>query len=75
MAELTVRGDIPKHRVSVSAGYTKNMGDFESLRVDVGLEIDGKPGETPEQTYLRAAEWVEKKLVDKVDEVTKELES
>lgn len=60
-----------QHRVKVNVGYTRNMGNFESLRVDIGLEVEanGNPAETFERTYS----FCEKALVKKVDEVEKEI--
>ena len=63
----------PRHSVKVSMGYTVNAGNFESLRIDVGLEIEGKPGENPEQTYNRASKWVEEKVSDSVQQAKADL--
>lgn len=65
--------EVPRHKVSFSLGYTVNAGNFESLRIDVGLEIEGKPGETPEQTYQRVSDWVSKKLEDQVTQAKEDL--
>ncbi len=59
------------HRVKVSVGYTRNMGGFESLRVDVGLEVDGVGN--PNATFEKAYNWAEEKLLEKVEEVEKQL--
>lgn len=59
------------HRVKVSVGYTRNMGNFESLRVDVGLELDGAGNPNP--TFEKAYAWAEAKLLEKVSEVENEL--
>ena len=61
------------HRVGVSLGYTRNMGNFESLRVDINLESDGFGH--PDVTFDKVYAWVEQKLVEKVAEVEKELKS
>jgi hypothetical protein len=63
--------ETPAHRVKVSVGYTRNMGNFESLRVDVGLELEGKGNPNP--TFEKAYNWAEGKLLEKVDEVEKQL--
>lgn len=77
MAELTVReeGETPKpgHRVGVSLGYTRNMGNFESLRVDISLEADGFGH--PNTTFDRVYTWTEEKLLEKVREVEDQLAS
>lgn len=59
------------HRVGVSVGYTRNMGNFESLRLDISLEADGTGH--PDQTFDKVYGWCEKKLVAALNEVEKEL--
>ncbi len=65
-------------KVKVDLGYTRNMGNFESLRVDIGVEddlrtnSDGSP-ENVEQAFNRVYSYVEKKLVEKVQETEEEL--
>jgi hypothetical protein len=61
------------HRVKISVGYTRNMGNFESLRVDVGLEVDGVG--SPNPTFEKAYDWAEEKLLEKVEEVEKQLKA
>ena len=61
------------HRVKVSEGYTRNMGNFESLRVDVGLELDGVGNPNP--TFDKAYGWAETKLLEKVSEVEEQLKA
>ena len=63
--------DEQAHRVKVSLGYTRNMGNFESLRVDIGLEADGTGN--PNTTFDKVYAWTEKKLLEKVAEVEEEL--
>lgn len=61
------------HRVKVAVGYTRNMGNFESLRVDIGLELDGVGNPNP--TFDKAYAWAEEKLLEKVAEVETELKA
>ena len=61
----------PNHKVSVAVGYTRNMGNFESLRVDIGLELEGTGN--PNDTFTKAYGWCEKKLVEKVAELEEEV--
>ncbi|QIN94043.1 hypothetical protein PP459_gp191 [Streptomyces phage Wakanda] len=63
----------PGHRVKVSIGYTRNMGDFESLRMDIGLELDGSGNPNP--TFDKAYNWAEGKLLEKIAEVEEEIRS
>ena len=48
--------------VGVSIGTTLNMGDYESLRVDVWLTDKVAPTETTEQAYARVVQTVDKTL-------------
>lgn len=57
------------HRIRYSLGWTANMGDFESLRVDLGLELDSKDGETPPETLAKVRKFVEAELGKAVSEV------
>lgn len=66
-----VRVDPPRVRVSV--GYTRNMGDFESLRYDVSVEASPIKGETTQEAFDRIADFVEGKLMTKLQEVEDEL--
>lgn len=60
------------HRVKVSVGYTRNMGNYESLRVDIGLDLDGVGN--PNATFDKAWNWSQEKLIEKMAEVEAELE-
>lgn len=57
------------HRIKYSLGWTANMGDFESLRVDLGIEVDGEGDEKPSETLAKARKFVEKQLGVAVAEV------
>lgn len=48
--------------VGVSIGTTLNMGDYESLRVDVWLSDEVKDGETVQQAYNRVTSIVDETL-------------
>lgn len=54
-------------KIKVSGGLTKNMGNFESLRVDVAIEMPCPA--TPdgiEKAYQYCAAWVPKRINDMV---------
>jgi len=59
------------HRIKVSLGYTRNMGDFESLRMDIGLELDGYGNPTP--TFEKTYKFVEDRLMAHLSEVEEEI--
>lgn len=54
--------------VGVSIGTTLNMGDFESLRVDVWLTDKVAPTETTEQAYARVVQTIDKTLQEIVNQ-------
>lgn len=49
------------------------MGNFESLRVDIGVADDLRNGEEIDKGFDRVYGYVEKKLIDKVNETEAEL--
>ena len=59
-------------KVNVTLGYTLNLGNFQSLRLDLGI-IDGKrEGETTDQAFERVYKFVEDKLTEKIKEAQEE---
>lgn len=52
--------------ITVAVGVTKNMGNYESLRVDVAFtgEFEDK-----EATFKEAKDWVVEKLEETVEEI------
>lgn len=54
--------------VGVSIGTTLNMGDYESLRVDVWLTDTVSDNETVEQAYARVVKTVDKTLQEIVNQ-------
>lgn len=57
-------------RVTMSVGYTKNMGDFNSLRIDVGVEDSVRPGEDLKDAANRIYTFVSDQLVARIKEET-----
>lgn len=60
-------------RVKVSMGFTMNIGNFESLRIDVGVEDDVRENETVKDASERVYKFVENTLTTKVTEARKDL--
>lgn len=56
----------------MAAGTTINTGNYENLRVDIGLELDGVGDPNP--TFDKAWSFVESKLVAKTREIKDELD-
>ena len=63
-----------KTDVSVTLGYTLNLGNFQSLRIDIGVTDFVRAGENTDAALDRVYEFVEKKVIEKVEEAKKELE-
>ena len=55
-------------KVSVTLGYTLNLGNFQSLRVDLGVVDSVREGENTNEAMDRVYGFVETKVVEKVQE-------
>ena len=63
-----------KQKVKVSLGYTLNLGNFESLRIDVGVEDFVIGDENLDHAMVRTYKYVEEVLTLKVKEAKAELD-
>ena len=59
-------------KVSVTLGYTLNLGNFQSLRLDLGVIDAKRDGENTEQAFERVYKFVEDKLTEKIKEAQSE---
>ena len=55
-------------KVSVTLGYTLNLGNFQSLRVDLGVVDNVREGENTNDAMDRVYGFIEAKVVEKVQE-------
>jgi argininosuccinate lyase len=62
-------------RVKVDLSFTRNLGNYESIRINVGIEDDARSGETVDIATERVYGFVEKKLIQKIGEIEEELKS
>ena len=60
-------------KVSVTLGYTLNLGNFQSLRLDLGVVDSKKDNETTNEAMERVYKFVEDKLTDKINEAKAEI--
>jgi len=60
-------------RVKVSLGYTLNVGNFQSLRIDIGIDEDRRENETASEAFDRVYGFVEQKLIEKINEAKTEI--
>ncbi len=60
-------------KVSVTLGYTLNLGNFQSLRIDLGIVDSRKNGENINQAFDRVYQFVENRLTEKINEAKVEI--
>ena len=61
-------------KVGVTLGYTLNLGNFQSLRIDLNVIDNKRDGETINEAFDRVYSFVETKLAEKVTEAKSEVE-
>jgi hypothetical protein len=59
-------------KINVTLGYTLNLGNFQSLRLDLGVVDSKRDGETTAQAFDRVYQFVEDKLTEKIKEAQEE---
>ena len=62
-------------KISVTLGYTINLGNFQSLRLDLGVVDSKRDGENSDQAFDRVYRFVEDKLTEKIKEAQSEADS
>lgn len=60
-------------KVSVTLGYTLNLGNFQSLRLDLGVVDSKRNGENTNEAFERVYKFVEDKLTEKINEAKSEI--
>ena len=55
-------------KVSATLGYTLNLGNFQSLRVDLGVVDNVRDNENVDEAMNRIYDFVESKVIEKVNE-------
>lgn len=61
--------------VSYRARFTRNMGNFESLQIEIGVEDEPRGEEKFAEAYNRVKDFVETRLLDEVEELEKQLKA
>ena len=56
-------------RVRVSLSYKVNMGNFETLGLEYGVESDAQPGESTKEALERVEELLSNKLFSEVKRI------
>ncbi len=60
-------------RITYSATFTRNMGNYESLKISVGLEHEPIGEENAAEAYNRIKDFVESRLLNDIDSLEKEI--
>jgi hypothetical protein len=60
-------------KVNVLLGYTMNLGNFQSLRIDIGVEDQVRDGENVQEGFDRVYKFVEEQLGQKLQEAKSEI--
>lgn len=59
-------------KVTVGLGYTLNLGNFQSLRIDLSIQDSKRNTETTNEAFERVYDFVEAKLIQKINEAKEE---
>jgi hypothetical protein len=62
-------------KVTIGLGYTLNLGNFQSLRIDISVADNKRDGENTDQAFERVYKFVEEKLTEKVRESQEEADT
>jgi hypothetical protein len=68
-------GIMTETRVKVDLSFTRNLGNYESIRIGIGIEDNVRQGENVDTATERVYKFVENKLIEKTREVEEELKS
>ena len=60
-------------KIKVDLSFTRNLGNYESIKIGIGVEDDLRLGETVDSATERVYKFVEDKLIEKTREVEEEL--
>jgi hypothetical protein len=60
-------------KVGVTLGYTLNLGNFQSLRIDLNVIDSKREGENTNDAFERVYKFVEDKLTEKINEAKSEI--
>ena len=70
-----MEGGIMDTVVKVDLSFTRNLGNYESIKIGIGVEDFVRSGETADTATERVYKFVEDKLIEKTREIEEELKS
>ena len=62
-------------KVKVDLSFTRNLGNYESIKISIGVEDDVRSVENVDLATERVYKFVEEKLIKKTQEIEEELNS
>jgi hypothetical protein len=62
-------------KVNVDLSFTRNLGNYESIKINIGVQDIVRQGETVDSATERVYKFVEDKLIQKTREVEAELKN
>jgi hypothetical protein len=68
-----MEGGIMTTKVKIDLSFTRNLGNYESIKIGIGVEDDVRAGENVDSATERVYKFVEEKLIEKTREVEEEL--
>ncbi len=74
MSEVENTSSSDNTKVGVTLGYTLNLGNFQSLRIDLNVIDSKREGENTNDAFERVYKFVEDKLTEKIAEAKSELD-
>lgn len=60
-------------KVKVDLSFTRNLGNYESIKISLGVEDHVRNNETVDSATERVYKFVEDKLLEKTQEIEEEL--
>jgi len=60
-------------KVKIDLSFTRNLGNYESIKIGIGVEDIVRSGENVDSATERVYKFVEEKLIQKTREVEEEL--
>lgn len=60
-------------KVTVDLSFTRNLGNYESVKINIGVQDSVRQGESVDAATERVYKFVEDKLIEKTREVEEEL--
>jgi hypothetical protein len=60
-------------RVRVDLSFTRNLGNYESIKIGIGVNDDVRYCETVSVANERVYKFAEEKIIEKIREIEKEL--